>query len=255
MILERKMILLESIILQKLTDCPKLTVLINNVQDLDDDAYALVRRQGLGASDSSVLLDVNPYKNKEQLIIEKRSTVITDEERAIKTKDAVRKGFDLEPLIISKYAKLMETLEPVKPVSMYQITEAPYLTINFDGVTLEHEQLIPVECKFVTIYGDKYYNRKHALKREFGECTLHKTTRVYTDTADRIRAKAEQIGIPPYYYTQVQQQICGLDAPYGYLCALHDKGWETVVYFIPRDDECIRAIKIYGAKTWAKVTR
>ena len=240
-------------------ECPQLTVLIEDVAALSDEDYALARRQGLGASDSSVLLGCNPYKKIEQLIIEKRSKHITDEERAIKTKEAVRKGFDLEPLILSKYAKLMETDEPTKPKAMYQINDAPYLTINFDGVGKvlndygDVEYLIPVECKFVTIYGDKYYNRKHAFKREFGESTLCRKCRPYTDTFDRIKAKAEQIGIPPYYYTQVQQQIHGLNAPFGYLCALHDKGWETVVYMVPRDEECISAIKIYGAKAWQQI--
>jgi len=238
-------------------ECPQLTVLIENIQALSDEDYALARRQGLGASDSSVLLGCNPYKKIEQLIIEKRTTQITDAERAIKTKEAVRKGFDLEPLILSKYASLMETAEPIKPQAMYQITEAPYLTINFDGVSVKSEAgvdtLIPVECKFVTIYGDKYYNRKHAFKREFGDCALRRKSRAYLDIFDRIKAKAEQVGIPPYYYTQVQQQIYGLNAPYGYLCALHDKGWETVVYFIPRDQECIDAIKLYGARAWAQI--
>lgn len=238
---------------QYLFDLPQLTVLVENVQALDDEEYALARRKGLGASDSSILLGVNPYKTKDQLIIEKRSKHITDEERAIKMKDAVRKGFDLEPLILQKYVKLTGNPEPLKPQAMYQITDTPFLTINFDGVGQVEEHIIPVECKFVTTYGDKYYNRKHALQREFGDCTLHRTCRPYTDVVDRIKAKAEMVGIPPYYYTQVQQQIYGLNAPFGYLCALHDKGWETVLYFIPRDDECISAIKIHGAKVWNKI--
>ena len=238
---------------QQPIEFPQLTVLIEDIQSLTDDEYALARRKGLGASDSSIVLGVNPYKTKDQLIIEKRSTTITDEERAIKQKEAVRKGFDLEPLILQKYVALTGNEAPIKPAAMYQITDTPFLTINFDGVGAVDEHIIPVECKFVTMYGDKYYNRKHALKREFGECVLHRNCRAYTDTVDRIKAKAEACGIPPYYYTQVQQQICGLDAPFGYLCALHDKGWETVLYFIPRDDECIRAIKIYGAKVWNKI--
>lgn len=235
--------------------CPQLTVLIENVQDLSDDEYALARRQGLGASDSSILLGVNPYKTRDQLVIEKRSKKITDEERAIKDKEAVRKGRDLEPLILQKYSALTGNPEPLKPKAMFQIKDAPYLTINFDGVSYIEQEgcLIPVECKYVTPYGDKYYNRKHALKREFGDCNLQRSCRPYADTTDRIRAKAEQVGIPPYYYTQVQQQIYGLNSPYGLLSALHDKGWETVVYFIPRDEECISAIKIYGVKTWSKI--
>lgn len=227
------------------------------MQDLSDDEYALARRKGLGASDSGILLGVDPYKQKSDLIVEKRSTIITDEERAIKMKDAVRKGFDLEPIILQKYVKLTGGIEPIKPQAMYQIVNTPCLTINFDGVTCttedENPYLIPVECKFVTTYGDKYYDRTHALKREFGECTLYRSCRAYSDATDRIKAKAEQVGIPPYYYTQVQQQIYGLGAPFGYLCALHDKGWETVLYFIPRDEDCIRNIIISGTKTWAKI--
>ena len=236
-------------------EVPLLDVLVENVSELNDEEYALIRRQGLGANDSSVLLGVNPYKQKSDLIVEKRNKVITDEERAVKMKDAVRKGFDLEPLILQKYVKLTDNPEPIKPTAMYQIKATPCLTINFDGVAQADNHLIPVEAKFVTTYGDKYYNRNNALKREFGDCALVRSCRAYTDNIDRIKAKAEACGIPPYYYTQVQQQIYGLGAPFGYLCALHDKGWETVLYFIPRDEECIRNIIISGTKTWMKIAR
>jgi predicted phage-related endonuclease len=234
---------------------PLLTTLVEDISALSDEEYALARRKGLGASDSSVLLGVNPYKQKSDLIVEKRSKVITDEERAIKMKDAVRKGFDLEPLILQKYVKLTGKPEPIKPTAMYQIKETPCLTINFDGVGYVDDHLIPVEAKFVTTYGDKYYKREHAFMREFGECSLHRNCRAYTDPTDRIKAKAEACGIPPYYYTQVQQQMYGLGSPFGYLVALHDKGWETVVYFIPRDEECIHNIIISGTKTWMKIDK
>ena len=239
--------------MNKQIDCPKLTVLIENVQALEEDEYALARRQGLGASDSSILLGVNPYKDINKLIVEKRSRTITDEERSIKNKEAVRKGYDLEPLILQKFNTLSNKGMPSKPQSMYQITDAPYLTINFDGVIMENNLLIPTEAKFVTPYGDKYYNRKHALLRENGECKIHKCITMFPNITDRIKARAEAVGIPPYYYTQVQQQIYGLNAPHGYLVALHDKGWECVIYFIPRDEECISEIKIQGFKAWQQV--
>ena len=223
------------------------------MQALSDDDYALARRAGLGASDASVLLDVNPYKTKDQLVLEKRSRNISEEERAIKDKDAVRKGFDLEPLILQKFNKLSGKGEPYKPQAMYQITDSPYLTINFDGIIMENNLLIPVEAKFVTTYGDKYYNRKNALIRERGECHVHKCISVCSKITDRIKARAEAVGIPPYYYVQTQQQMYGLNAPYAYLVALHDKGWECIVYFIPRDEECISEIKIQGLKTWQQV--
>ena len=236
-------------------EAPLLDILVEDVAALTDEEYALIRRKGLGASDSSVLLGVNPYKQKSDLIVEKRSKIITDEERAIKMKDAVRKGFDLEPIILQKYTKLTGKPEPIKPTSMYRIKATPCLTINFDGVSYVNDYLIPVEAKYVTPYGDKYYNRNNALMREFGECALVRTCRAYTDSVDHIKAKAEAVGIPPYYYTQVQQQMYGLGSPFGYLVALHDKGWETVVYFVPRDEECIRNIIVAGTKTWIKIQR
>ena len=38
-------------------------VILENIGALPNEMYALVRRNGFGASDSSVLLGVNPYKN------------------------------------------------------------------------------------------------------------------------------------------------------------------------------------------------
>ena len=68
-----------------------------------------------------------------------------------------------------------------------------------------------------------------------------------------IESRAAKVGIPPYYYAQLQQQIFGLNSTYGYLAALHDKGWELAIYKALRDDEVIRAIQIGGYKTWQQV--
>ena len=80
-------------------------VILENIGALPNEMYALVRRNGFGASDSSVLLGVNPYKNINELIKEKATMTISEEEKEIGTKVAVRKGNDLEPLIITKYEK------------------------------------------------------------------------------------------------------------------------------------------------------
>ena len=95
-----------------------MTTLVENIQAVPEDEYALERRKGLGASDSSVILGLNPYKTREDLIIEKRSTTISDAERAIKTKDAVLKGFDSQTIILQKSGKLMECDSPIKRRSM-----------------------------------------------------------------------------------------------------------------------------------------
>ena len=64
------------------------------------------------------------------------------------------------------------------------------------------------------------------------------------DLAKHIKRKALKFGIPAYYYTQVQQEIAGLDAPYGYLAAMFDETWTFKLFFIQRDDFVINKIYI-----------
>jgi predicted phage-related endonuclease len=226
---------------------------IADIQSMSEHDYALARRKGFGASDLAILLNVNPYSKPMDLIAQKRSTELTEEELAIGKKDAVRKGKDLEPLIIDKASKILG-LAIHKPPHQYRFKEFPYLKINFDGVAEEDGITIPIECKFVTTYGDKYYNRAQAHTREFGN--TDKATVVpmsYTDLTSRIIAKAEAVGIPPYYYVQLQDQMMGLDAPHGYLAALHDKGWELCIYKAYKDEELQSQIKLNGYKYWSIV--
>ena len=111
-----------------------LEIAVADIDQFSNDDYIILRRQGFGASDSSILLGVNPYKTLPELIKEKASNVITAEERAIGEKAAVRKGRDLEPLIIVKFQEAFKK-ECIKPKDMYRIKNTNCLTVNFDGVT------------------------------------------------------------------------------------------------------------------------
>ena len=51
-----------------------------------------------------------------------------------------------------------------------------------------------------------------------------------------IKRKALRIGIPAYYYTQVQQELMGLNAPYGYLAVLFDESWDFKLYLVKADE-------------------
>lgn len=232
-------------------------VAIKDVQSLSEDAYTLVRRQGIGASDMAAILGASVYKTESDIIAEKRSTIITPEEREIGKKDAVRKGRDLEPLILQKTTTFLEGQQPLKPADMYRSTEAPYITTNFDGVISKDGYYIPVECKFVTTFGDKYYNKEHAIWREVhpDKRTTITTPLVYQtgNLIDKINARAARVGIPSYYYVQLQTQMYMLNSPYGYLAALHDKGWELCIYFARRDEETIQACKQHAALTWSNI--
>ena len=137
---------------------------------------------------------------------------------------------------------------------MYRHKDYPHIKFNFDGVLdkLYNEdgtyQYIPDEIKVVTIYGMKHYQFDKAFFREhrgFGIIPPH-----YENENISIEGKAGMYGIPPYYYTQLQQQIFGLNAPYGFLTVLNEKNWEINSFFVWRDQKVINQLIIEDCKTW-----
>lgn len=215
--------------------CDNLEVVIENVQGMSHEDYALARKNGFGASDSSILLGVNLYKTMAELIEEKNAKYITEEEKKVGEKPIVRKGYDLEPMILDKAEEKLGT--PIfKPKNMYGFKNCKGLNVNYDGVCLIENKLIPVEAKLVSKYGEKYYTPASQVENIIKFINM----RIEPGSLqDHIKTKAQAFGIPPYYYTQVQQEIAGLDAPYGYLVAQFDESWQTNLYLIKRDDYVI----------------
>lgn len=213
-----------------------LEVKINNIDKLSEEEYAMVRKESFGGSDSSILCGVNLYKTMEQLIKEKNSKFITDEEKEVGKKAIVRKGRDLEPLILDKASKELN-VEVIKPTAMFKFKEEPILTLNYDGVIAVYDKedvkyLIPVEAKLVSKWGEKYYNKEKTI-----EDNKDVDMKIEGDSLEaHIKRKATRIGIPPYYYTQVQQEMMGLNAPYGYLAVQFDESWDFKLYLVKADN-------------------
>lgn len=249
----------EEQILQELEK--NLEVYVANIQSMDEDQYAIARKKTLGASDTSVYLGLNKYKAIPQLVQEKKNLMVTDEERKVKEIVSVRKGYDLEPLILKKFSdKYNCTI--VKPPHMYRHPEQQQLSVNFDGVVksdafksiLSHDyfqtdSLIPVEAKYVTIAGDKFYGKNPDICRAAAISIPERSANV----AEHCTKIAGEIGIPPYYYSQVQQQLFFTGAPFGFLVALFEKDWELRVYLVKRDEFVINQILIESAKLQARI--
>lgn len=230
---------------QRIIEQGVLEIAVKDIQSMDKEQYALVRKDYFGASDSSILCGVNLYKTIEQLITEKNCKFLTDEEKAVGEKPIVKKGYDLEPIILDKAERELERLGKLgilfKPKDMYKFKNVRGLSVNYDGVFLEeNKKFIPVEAKLVSKYGEKYYNKDISIQ-EAHAIPMHIED---DDLAKHIKRKALKFGIPAYYYTQVQQEIAGLDAPYGYLAAMFDETWTFKLFFIQRDDFVIN--KIYS---------
>lgn len=115
-----------------------------NVADMSPAEFTQIRRQGFGGSDASILIGANPYTKTymevsgkkgmtEPLVVQKARQIITEDEKQIGTLAAVRKGNDLENLIMKK-AQAALGVPVKKPVHLYRFKDYPYLSMNFDGV-------------------------------------------------------------------------------------------------------------------------
>jgi len=216
---------------ERICNCGLLKVKVKNINEVPEEEYAMLRKESFGGSDASILCGVNLYKTMDQLITEKNSKFLTEEEKEVGNKPIVRKGRDLEPIILDKASKELG-VEITKPTSMYEFSEAPILTLNYDGVCEKGDILIPIEAKLVSKWGEKYYNKEKTLE-ENADVDM----KIEGDTLEaHIKRKALRIGIPAYYYTQVQQELMGLNAPYGYLAVLFDESWDFKLYLVKADE-------------------
>lgn len=232
-----------------------LEVAVENIDNVSKEEFTQLRRQGFGGSDSSILVGVNPFSTISDLIQSKIRTELSEEEKAIGQLASVRKGNDLEPLVITKASEILKTTV-FKPPHMYRFKDFPYLTMNFDGVTdLDNKQYIPVEIKVCTYRGEKHYNKFKAFYDE----SLPEGQQLKMEQPDiseanmSIEERAAHYGIPPYYFTQVQQEMLALDAPFGYLAALFESDWYVRIFKIYKDPKTQNAIIVQGYKIWQKV--
>lgn len=229
-------------------------IAIENIDEVlakSNEEFAKLRKEGLGGSDSSMVLGVNPYKSRNELIQEKARDTLTEEEKEVSDKVAVRKGRDLEPLIIDKTSNFLKT-EIFKPKDMYRFKDYPYLTMNFDGVAEDENGYFPVEIKVVTLYGQKHYNFNKAFFDETqGLFPIPENYAI--SEINTIETKAMQYGIPPYYYTQLQQEMMALDSEYGYLSVIRDSDWRIFTFYVHKDPFVQSRLITEGYKVWNEV--
>lgn len=223
--------------------CPHLVEIfkVDELLEKNDEQYALIRHVGFGASDSSKLLDINPYNTLDELLKEKRNLKPVDD--VVKYKATVRKGKELEDFIMNKVSKILG-IEIYKPAIMYGYKDTR-LTVNFDGVSPIDTYLIPVEIKLCSPYGRKYYDFRHAITEDIKNPNF----KVSLDELKLIGTRSvDACGYPNYYYSQLQQQMLFLDAPFGILGVLDDQNWTIELFLTYPDKEMQQAIQVAEVK-------
>lgn len=154
------------------------------------------RHQGIGASDSPIIMGYSSYKTPYQLYLEKTG-VVSDEEEVTEQQYW---GNALEPLIIKRFAE-ENNVEVTFPDTVYH-PDYPFIFANLDGWIASENAV--VEAKSANAYQRKEWD---------------------VNTAD---------GIPLTYLIQIAKQCVITNASRGY-CAVMIGGMEYMQFVYERD--------------------
>lgn len=100
----------------------------------------LLRHQGLGASDSPIIMGYSTYKTPYQLYLEKTGAVSSDDEET----EQQYWGNALEPLIIKRFAQ-ENNVEITFPGTVYH-PDYPYIFANLDGWVESERAVVEAKC-------------------------------------------------------------------------------------------------------------
>ena len=173
------------------------------------------RHEGIGASDSPIIMGYSNYKTRYQLYLEKIGDISADEEIT----EQQYWGNALEPVIIKRFAE-ENNVEVTFPDTVYH-PDYPYIFANLDG-WIESEKAV-VEAKCVNSFQRKEWDM------------------ALTD------------GIPLIYLIQIAKQCVITDATRGY-CAALIGGMEYKQFVYERDTELERIIIQSDIEFWEAVT-
>lgn len=228
------------------------------VENIDpkDPSFAELRTETFGGSDSSKILGVNPFPrgDRQSLLIDKLNKF---HDPTIGAKPSVRMGADLEDFVLERLSNATG-FELFKPDDMWWEEETG-MAMNFDGMIVtgyEPVPYLPAEVKIVTESGSLYYDFRKAVNVDKNPSNLN--TKIYPPETSLefiqqngfslegdnllekyIYHKASQYGIPPYYYTQLLDEMYFSGAPYGFLIAMSIKNWTLYGFKVKRDQYII----------------
>lgn len=180
------------------------------------DAWLKGRRHGIGASEASAVIGLNPWKSALQLYAEKLEIAEPD---AAET-EAMEWGLLLEPVIAERYAGVTRReLAPVEPFTIYRSRTHPFMTATFDRL----------------IIGDP---------RGLGVLQIK--------TAGQFKAEDWEDEPPVYYQVQTQQEMAIAGAAWGSLAVLI--GGQRFRYFdLVRNDRFLSVLVEREGAFWNRL--
>lgn len=104
---------------------------------MDQQQWHEWRRQGIGASDAPVIMDVCPYKTKAKLLEEKRTGIVQEET------DRMRYGKEMEPFALDYF--MSETGILLESQKCIEHPEYPWMRATLDGVSEEDNLILEIK--------------------------------------------------------------------------------------------------------------
>lgn len=172
-----------------------------STKDMQRADWLEIRKQGIGSSDASAAVGLNPYKSRLELWLEKTGRKPADD---LAANDAVYWGTVLEPIVALEYSS--KTQHKIRRVNaVLQHPSEPFMLANLDREIVNHLQGPGIlECK----------------------------------TAGHFAAKHWEDGVPEWYQLQVLHQLAVTGRKWADVAVLIG-GQAFRVYRIERDEEMI----------------
>ena len=185
-------------------------------EDMTREQWLNLRRRGIGGSDASVVLGVNPYRSVLELWLDKTKQLEPEES----TTEAAYWGQVLEPVVREEFTKR----------SGLSVTRVPFL--------LQHDKYRFMLANLDGMIDDPVY----------GKCVFE------AKTSSAYKAEEWETGIPVSYYAQVQHYLAVTGWQGAYIAALIG-GNDFIYRFITRDEGYIAMLIEEEQRFWDYVRR
>lgn len=224
-------------------------MLFRGIMNKDREIWLKMRTEGLGGSDASVVLGINPYKSRLELWNEKVTGVVNEKE----TLDT-KWGKILENVIIEEYQK-ESGMFTFKPEIMFRSSQYPFMIANIDSIIIDGNKVNVLDLL-------KNYNETILkMTNDTERCGILevKTKGAFTDWSkyedEKSVSVSAGVSVPIYYMTQMQHYLCVMRYKWGQF-AIFDMGKkDLLIVDVKRDEEMINMLIEEEGKFWDMVVR
>jgi putative phage-type endonuclease len=175
------------------------------------------RSQGLGGSDSPVVLGVSPYKSRYELALEKLRLM---PESQVETAP-MRRGKVMEPLVAEIYAETTGRIVTVEPMSLVH-PKHDFIRGNIDRWVYPDDDrrggVLEIKCPGLAVFG-----------------------------------KCKREGLSEAWQVQLQHYLALTGAEWGSFAVHNGELWELLWFDVKRDDELIDMILTEDTKFWEMI--